>query len=106
MKPSKQLRALRAKIDAPEKWCKGALARNLAGEIIFYANKDACKFCIYGAAGVIGLSDRDGELALNFVRRVIDIEGVSFWQDAPKRTHAEVMEALDKAIALAEGERK
>jgi hypothetical protein len=92
------LRRAKALIDTPEKWCKQpflsggyprALCANLA---IFEAAPGNCRI---------------QELVSNLLWMATGMPGgnnVPWWNDAPERTHAEVMNAFDRAIELAERE--
>ncbi len=100
------LRKAKALIDAPEKWTKGAFCRSAAGKAVSTFSRDAVCFCAVGAiarlevTGVI--TDVRASRAEEALRDAIHATAVSHWNDAPERTHAEVMAAFDKAIALAE----
>lgn len=82
------LREARSLVDTPEKWCKGT-----------YGDGEG-RHCISGT-----LRDVGAEEAYTFLQRTIHTAGpLSSWNDAPERTHADVLAAFDKAIALAEAE--
>ena len=64
---------------------------------------------VYGALGVLETNERGTDAALEYLVEVLDLDGlptdfsaVMRWHDAPERTHAEVLDALDAALALAE----
>lgn len=101
---SEILRKAKALIDTPEKWTIFAEARDKYGERVYARESFACKFCaegaIYAAGGYLG-DDRDEAILF---RKVIGQTSIFGWNDEDGRTHAEVMEAFDKAIALAEAE--
>ena len=89
------LKKARALIDSPEKWCKRALERNGA-----YCALGAMNFAATG--DVFGDNGGASRVLMNAVGEAT--EGwVASWNNAPERTHAEVMEAFDKAIILAGG---
>lgn len=96
MKPSEVLRAARKLVEDPALWARGT-------------GYDGCALCvsmaISEAAKVSGVCSADFIFA-----RAIGVKdetaGVYAWNDAPERTHAEVLEAFDRAIALAESEGK
>lgn len=94
------LRRARALIDTPEKWCKGALVRDGA-----FCVRGALKTAISGSiwAAFDPLLTR-AEQALGFpgFDGVHSEPRLPSWNNAPERTHADVMAAFDKAIALAE----
>jgi len=87
------LEAARALIDTPDRWYQGQLRKS-------GADGKPCKWCALGACYQIAERDeltryRDMAKALNGVIG----EPVPNWNDAPERTHAEVMVLFDKAIA-------
>jgi hypothetical protein len=85
------LRRARALIDSPEKWIKGA-----------YGLRADDPHCVYGALDVVAHMRpcRGFEL----FREAVGTRHIEAWNDAPERTHAEVMAAFDRAIELAEAE--
>ena len=98
MKTSKILRAARAKIEAPERWIKGDSARNAEGCYVVSWSPFAVCWCGSGANhAVLGLAG-DWSAADEALETAV---GGDFpdWQDAPERTHPEVLAAFDKAIA-------
>jgi hypothetical protein len=73
-------------LDSPAKWTKGGTARDVAGNIVDHADKDAVCWCVLGAVWKIGgfateLYDRLGDC-------VVD------WNDAPERIYEEVIAVL------------
>jgi len=88
------LRKARALIDTPEKWCRG-----------LHMCREA--MCIEGA---LNMAERGHPEAVEFYAKsrawsLLQGDGggtLWHWNDAPWRTHADVMAAFDKAIALAE----
>jgi hypothetical protein len=103
--PAAILRAARRLIEEPERWTKGAAARDSAGKRVESGDTSAQCWCAYGAIGrATGyrVSDWDARMLLSEV-----VGGcISMWNDAPWRTHVEVLAAFDAAIALAKGEEK
>jgi hypothetical protein len=93
-----------ALIEKPEAWTQGAYARDAAGELIpreesgdafaddeFAPLRDAAAcFCLYGAGIRCGLQIYEFGNALG-----IDVVG---FNDAPNRTHSEVLALLRSAI--------
>lgn len=85
MKASEILIAARALIDTPEKWVKG--------------RKYGC-WCARDAIIAVAPDEpRSTNSALATLKRAIGRPGIVSWNDAPERTHAEVMAAFDRAIA-------
>lgn len=99
------LRAARAKIEKPEAWAKGGFACDARGYAVGARNPLAICFCSIGAIRRVTASFAE-ELAardvLSEIVEAIGMYGLAEWNDAPERTHAEVLAAFDKAISLAE----
>lgn len=96
--------AARKKIERPECWTKGQLARDMYGEQVPMSDVAACCWCGYGA---IWSEAREWSRALPEAEEALDMAcGSHFptWQDAPERTHAEVMKVFDIAIEKTRGE--
>lgn len=95
------LRAAKALVDTPEKWLQGRYAADENGDPRCVNELDAVRFCALGAIykAAVGAGS-DYHLARD---AFYDVAGeiVSEWNDAPARTHAEVMAAFDAAIAKA-----
>lgn len=96
IKASDLLRQARARIERPELWCK------MTPITATYPDGATC------AMLAIWDLEVDSELRLHLqdmVRNVIPErqrkQGMFTWNDAPERTHAEVLAAFDRAIALA-----
>jgi hypothetical protein len=93
----------------PEAWIKGAYAReHYYNEVsINPTNKKATCFCLYGAARRVW-NDKEIGVASFGPERWIDLQlhrydtamgsSVAYWNDAPKRTHADVLAFLDAKI--------
>lgn len=104
MSPREVLIKARALIERPEAWTKGAAARDDGGVPVSFDSERAVCFCGIGATWKVQerksmAIDESGE---NLLHRVAGGRFGS-WNDAPERTHAEVLEAFDRAIALADG---
>lgn len=91
------LKKVKANIDTPDKWCQN---RASIGK----------RHCLYGGFQMLRRFDidyhPDGEdeawfFLIRYVNRQLKCENPISWQDEPGRTHAEVMEMLDKAIEQA-----
>ena len=86
------LEAARALIDTPEKWHQGSFRK--------YDNGVACRWCALGAC--YQLTERGDHMRYRDMARALrGVVGmpVHDWNDAPERTHADIMAAFDKAIA-------
>jgi hypothetical protein len=96
------LRAWRMQIDTPEKWTRGCAARLANDTSCHWRNEAATKWCLLGAYDVTDRKFGEGVNALLRVEQLSPNSRLSSWNDAPGRTHAEVMNLLDKAIAESE----
>ncbi len=97
-----ELRAMRVLLDEPASLCKKAQARDRQGNAVPWSDSDACSWCLVFAA--IKVADGDCEVSDNTLR-VLQREHGDYlmgWNDAPHRTHAEVLDLLDRAIAKEE----
>lgn len=101
------LRAARRRIARPERWTKGSFRKwNVLGG----GDCECVNGALIGAAGggdggvVVALSlIRSGaSLCLSLAARARGFESASRFNDDPKVTHADVLELLDEAAALAE----
>lgn len=93
----KKLRAARELIARPGTWTQGYYARNARGQNVQVTSKNAVCWCLVGAVERVG----GGDLEIEMLALAID-DSPPDWQDEPCRTHAEVLDVLDKTIALAE----
>ena len=104
------LRKARKLIEKPERWCKGDAAKDRAGENEDVMSRKAAAFCMAGA--VVRASGgwcREYYTARDHVEAVIGshaLDALAEWNDAPRRTHAQVLRAFDKAIAKLEAKGK
>ena len=108
----KRLIAARALIDTPEKWTKGAYQRDAAGnEVVNFergswrSTATAPQFhCVSGAIMNVCHENREDVAIFLHLGKSIGLDCEPFyppitsWNDAPERTHAEVMLAFDRAI--------
>jgi hypothetical protein len=107
MSVTDNLRAARALIEDPKHWTQDDLALNAAGEPAISYEEAVC-FCSMGATGCAAYRHGyanggfDADEFLNKVAQMAGFGTISRFNDAPARTHAEVLAAFDKAIELAE----
>lgn len=101
------LRKARALIATPDKWTQGAFARNANGYRVDEKNAlDVVSRCASGAIKAACRSHHDagGVLAAVSLKEVVmkhaatNRKIMSVWNDEPERTHAEVLQAFDRAI--------
>ncbi len=81
----------------PASWCQGSLARDQDGNSLGSGDPDACQWCMIGA---IEKSLFITSKAFSRLERVVKSKGfeiIADWNDAPGRTHAEVIAALKEA---------
>lgn len=96
------LEKARELIATPERWTKGALARDEHGIEVPTCCDDAYCWCMGGAISAVS---ENGSVYRSWgvVERIVSMH-IDKFNDAPERTHAEVLEAFDRAIALASTE--
>lgn len=104
-----RLKAARARIDTPEKWCQKSFGIDARGSVVFSTDLHtvACRVCAGGA--MICASPVEycmGRLSIlpgwRFLQAVLGETPVAIFNDT--HTHAEVLALFDKAIALSESE--
>lgn len=107
MQVKQLLEQAKALIDTPEKWTKGALARDAGGQPVAYFAPDARCFCTAGALQKACNNDESNSRLIQAGRRAIykamaerDKLDVSIerFNDHTFTTHAEVMAVFDLAI--------
>jgi len=107
----------------PTKWGKGAMGRDVAGKEVASDSAYACSWCLYGAivkackfnsAGetlIFNFLSRDREVVLYIPPRLSPEEKELYaktgmgslidYNDAPERTHAEILALLERALTRA-----
>ena len=90
-------------------WCQGASAQNAAGQTVDPASASACRWSPAGALmRAWRLSDADVEVGLHALQlaslalTAATNEIPKTWNDAPRRTHREALEAILDAVSLAQ----
>jgi hypothetical protein len=84
----------------PERWTKGKAARNENGKRVKLTSHKAQCWCVSGAIGRIYANVWDKKRSLERLAAAAGVPHRHFiagWNDAPERTHAEVLEAVRKA---------
>lgn len=101
MKPSEVLRAARELISVPERWTQRAYARTVQGREIGPNEENAACFCSAGALQrAEGVFPRWYETkAYKFLETATRVYSVTYFND--HHTHADVLAAFDRAVALA-----
>lgn len=96
------LRKARAKITPEGAWTQEYLARDAANCPVSEVDPSAVCWCAFGVIGAVSSMDT-WMAAIGIFGRAIGERAIGYWNDAPERTHAEVLAAFDKAIAASEG---
>lgn len=81
-------------------WTQDAYARDAAGRIVDSQSPDAVRFCCSGAIYTTEHPLRGSVDARALVGQVIGVD-LEVWNDTPGRKHKEILDAFDRAIALA-----
>lgn len=86
-------------------WCQGALALDDKGSKIYEKSPAACRWCLLGAIGAASnWRHAPSKKAISMLRVSTEWEQPANWNDAPGRTQAEVLAAVDRAVELGEQE--
>lgn len=114
------LKATRALISEPERWSKGASAKDVNGWPVATLSSTAKTFCLDGAChlSTVGQSGRlFASSTSSFFQRYMDIQQALqaqipslsagyidywTWNDRPSTRHEDVLAVLDRAIAAEE----
>ena len=108
MTPVDLLHATRIIIAVPERWCQRYCALDGFDLPVQSDSVTACRWCIRGALGLAakaaGIAACSGAypVAERALTSFIPDRLLSPWNDAPERTHAEVMALIDLAITSLE----
>jgi len=105
--PLQILRDARELLSDEKRWTQGALGRDENGVLLCADQLDRAQcYCAFGGLLAAGDDATTGDFrALPLLIDAIDLQpdaGIGDWNDAPDRTHADVLTAFDRAIALAE----
>lgn len=93
------LKAARELLSDPERWTRGAQARDRCGRPIDPRGPTAVCFCALGAIWKCGGSMAETSALFD---QVITGESIADWNDWPLTTHADVLAAFDRAIVSPE----
>jgi hypothetical protein len=107
------LKGARKLLDSKERWTKGCFAKDKQGVPVRSKSKKAYYFCLLGA-----INHCEGNVSYNNQAAAIKEYDKTYialneacgqppmvFNDAPRRTHKQILKALDKAIKLAETEK-
>lgn len=97
------LLAVRELIAVPERWVKGDWARSASGRDVFWGSEKAVCWCIRGAVNLVeqyspSNSYRAQEKLALMATGKSELMALAEWNDAPQRTHADVLALLDRAL--------
>ena len=99
-----RLRAARALIDQREHWTQGALQRDAAGRPVVLVHHTVASRCAFGAILEACSVEEEREVRRHLMASINSrtpegyYSDITNWNDYPDRTHAEVMQAFDRAI--------
>lgn len=89
-------------------WCQGSEAKDIDGNIAHNKSRKAVSFCVVGsisrAAHDLGRSINSWQNCFNIFRKANSIISISAFNDHPSMSKEEILQAFDRAIALAETE--
>lgn len=104
MTPAAVLKKARELISDEKAWTKGWFAKDERGRDVYADDPGAVCFCAMGAIDRAAeeCGGVDDVPALNMLVRALGGTAIDLFNDAPERTHAEVLAAFDKAIASSE----
>lgn len=99
MTPLEVLRSARETLSIPERWTKGASAKNERGQKTWSYAPDAVCWCLYGS--ILRLQ-APASVEIDALTLLSDIIGgsIAFFNDARATTHADVLRVLDAAIKV------
>ena len=97
-------RAVRELLATPDRWTQGAAARDSRGVACDWADETAVvSWCILGAIYHFGAPTSSVLLLRRALSRQLGemdtFLPVDSWNDTPGRTHADVLELLDRVVA-------
>ena len=95
MKTSEVLRAARGRIEVPERWTKGKFAKNECGQEVYYRDPKAACWCTMGAICAVTNCYTEENAAFRALSSQIN-RSIAAWNDSFKRTHPEVLAALER----------
>lgn len=82
-------------------WTQGAFARDKSGQHLDeFTSREAVYFCAWGAIKRACLSGKYHHTIV-FFDQALGISNIAEWNDTPRRTQAEVIEAFKRAEELA-----
>jgi len=101
MRPIDLLRQARELLADPKRWTQGTGARAGDGLATGVHSANAICWCAWGALVYVHTDLNSLSDSLDLIATIVGESEVSSWNDAPERTHEEVLAAFDRAIELA-----
>lgn len=102
MTPLQVLKKARKLLSKPEKWTQGWYYKDSNGQDVYDDMDEAVCFCAMGAIERSSNAQVEVESkALLLLKNAVRVD-VAAWNDAPRRTHAQILRGFDKAIKLAQ----
>lgn len=102
MRTVEVLRGARRLLSDEKRWTKGGCARDKDGHWVHSGSRSAVCWCLGGAV----FRAEEDVIAMMGALDALEAEAgqspIGVWNDAPERTHAEVVELLDRVIAKLE----
>lgn len=96
MKTLEHLKAVRELLSDESHWTQGEAARSEDGRAVSPQEKEACSWCLIGAAIKVAEEGSDAHQILRALKEAGSIKYVHHFNDS--HSHAEVLQLLDKAI--------
>jgi len=96
MKASVTLGQVREQIGTPDKWTKGANARNACGKTVPFNDATASCWCVLGGFP----PGCDTYRPMRYLEKAVG-ENIINFNDHPNTKHEDVLSAIDRAIGLA-----
>ncbi len=97
------LKLARDLISTPDKWIKDEFALDSDGDVVDEISENAVCFCSYGAFNRVllmyNVHTYDAKNVLTDIIKTQGYNSIVQWNDAPERTHADVLATFDMAIA-------
>ena len=96
-------------IESPDRWTRKAFARSKIGIECWSGDPDAVSWCVQGAINEAGrrLGTGMGDSYFEAMPRLQKAAGcwmLDIWNDNAETTHADILEAFDKAINMEAGD--
>ena len=91
------IRAIRKLLATPDRWTQGAMARDKRGDVELDISSKAVCWCLVGSIRYVCRTFTRRWTTYEFLAGLLGFEDIAEWQDAPERTHADILALLDRA---------